>query len=34
MRLEGFGEEGLGVEVLLFQVGVEDHGEVADEDAA
>lgn len=24
--LQGFGEEGLGVEVLLFQVGVEDHG--------
>ena len=25
-ELESFGEEGLGVEVLLFQVRVEDHG--------
>jgi hypothetical protein len=32
--LEGFGEEGLGVEVLFFEVGVEEHGEVADEYAA
>jgi len=32
--LESFGEEGFGVEVLLFEVGVEDHGEVADKDAA
>ena len=31
--LEGFGEEGFGVKVLLFQVGVEEHGGVADEDA-
>jgi hypothetical protein len=23
---ESLGEEGLGVEVLLFEVGVEDHG--------
>ncbi len=33
-ELEGFGEEGFGVEVLPFQVGVEEHGGVADEDAA
>jgi hypothetical protein len=33
-RLESFGEKGLGVQVLLFEVGVENHGEVADEDAA
>jgi hypothetical protein len=32
--LEGFGEEGLGVEVLLFEVGVEEHGGIADKDAA
>jgi hypothetical protein len=24
--LEGFGEERLGVEMLLFDIGVEDHG--------
>ncbi len=32
--LESFGEEGFGVEVLLFQVGIENHGEIADKDAA
>ena len=33
-ELEGFGEQGFGVKVLLFQVRVEEHGGVADEDAA
>lgn len=32
--LESLREEGFGVEVLFFQVGVENHGEIADEDAA
>jgi hypothetical protein len=27
-------EKRLGVEVLFFQVGIEEHGEIGDEDAA
>lgn len=33
-ELERFGEEGFGGEVLFFEVGVEEHGDVADEDTA
>ena len=33
-ELEGLGEQGLLVEALLFEIGVEEQGDVADEDAA
>src|SRR5260370_33537042 len=31
---ESFRKERLGIELLFFQIGIETHGEIADEDAA